>query len=131
MNFLAIETVGKRIFEQFPMIKRSCKRGYQLASVALSNEKYKFEGAVERVSPDDGYEYYYGYYDKSPWDSTDRYMIAIKVKQAYKSVAPKDPAIIGLIDTQNNNRCYSFVECAAGLHGTVAGTRFSKQNYLQ
>lgn len=79
MGFIELEQAGKRMFEQFPVIKRSAKRVYQLASVATSNEKVKSEGDVIRVSPDDGYEYFYGYYDKSPWDATDRYMICIKV----------------------------------------------------
>lgn len=104
MGFVEFEQMGKQIFEQFPIIKRSAKRIYQLASVVISKEKFKSEGDVTRVSPDDGYEYFYGYYDKSPWDVTDRYMLCLKVKQAYKSVAPKDPGIIGVIDTQDNNK---------------------------
>ncbi len=106
MGFAEIEKAGKQMFEQFPVIKKSAKRVYQLASVATSNEKFKAEGNVVRVSPDDGYEYFYGYYDKSPWDATDRYMICIKVKQAYKSVAPKEPCVVGLIDTANGNKFY-------------------------
>ena len=104
MGFHEIEQAGKKMFEQFPIIKRSAKRVYQLASVATSKEKFKSEGDVVRVSPDDGYEYFYGYYDKSPWDANDRYMICIRVKQAYKSVAPKEPGIVGVIDTQDNNK---------------------------
>ena len=106
MGFTEIEKAGKQMFEQFPVIKRSAKRVYQLASVATSSDKFKSEGDIVRLSPDDGYEYFYGYYDKSPWDATDRYMIAIKVKQAYKSVAPKEPGIVGLIDTANGNKFY-------------------------
>lgn len=103
MGFVELEQAGKRIFEQYPIIKRSAKRVYQLVSVATSNEKLKFEGDVVRVSPDDGYEYFYGYYDKSPWDASDRYMICIRVRQAYKSVAPKEPGVVGVIDTQDGN----------------------------
>lgn len=104
MGFVEIENMGKAALEQFPVIKRSAKRAYQLASVATSNEKIKSDGDIARVSPDDGFEYFYGYYDKSPWDATDRYMICIKAKQAYKSVAPKEPAIVGVIDTHDNNQ---------------------------
>lgn len=104
MGFVEIEQAGKRMFEQFPVIKRSAKRVYQLASVATSKEKFKSEGDVVRVSPDDCYEYFYGYYDKSPWDATDHYMICLKVKQAYKSVAPKEPGIVGVLDTEDNNK---------------------------
>lgn len=104
MGFVELEQVGKRMFEQFPVIKRSAKRVYQVASVLTSKEKIKSEGPVYRVSPDDGFEYFYGYYDKSPWDASDRYMIALKVKQAYKSVAPKQSGILCLIDTARDNR---------------------------
>ena len=64
MGFLEIENAGKRALEQFPAVKRSCKRVYQLASVASSKEKFKSEGEVIRVTPEDGYEYFYGYYDE-------------------------------------------------------------------
>ncbi len=106
MGFVEIEQTGKRVLEQFPVVKRSAKRVYQLFSVATSNEKFKSEGNVVRVTPDDKFEYFYGYYDKSPWDADDRYMICLKVKQAYKSVAPAEPGIVGLIDTHDNNRFY-------------------------
>ena len=104
MGFVEIENMGKQALEQFPVIKRSAKRVYQLASVIMTKEKFKSEGDVVRVSPDDGVEYFYGYYDKSPWDATDRYMICIEAKQAYKSVAPKEPAIVGVIDTVDENK---------------------------
>lgn len=104
MGYVELEQAGKRMLEQFPIIKRSAKRIYQLASVATSNERFKAEGDIVRVSPDDGYEYFYGYYDKSPWDAFERYMLCIRVKQTYRSVAPKEPGVIGVIDTQDGNK---------------------------
>ncbi len=56
-----------------------------------------------RITPTDGYEYFYGYYDKSPWDADDRFMLALRVKYAYKSVAPKEPGTVVLIDLKDNN----------------------------
>lgn len=103
MGFVAIEAWGKKAFEQFPFVKHSAKRMYHLVSYALSSEKFKSEGEVYRVTPNDGFEYFYGYYDKSPWNASGRYMIAIKVKCAYKEVAPKEPGTVVLIDTQNDN----------------------------
>ena len=70
MKHLRIEALGKRALERFPMLKHSAKRVYQMTNVLLNHEKIKAEGNIYRVSPDDGYEYFYGYYDKSPWDST-------------------------------------------------------------
>lgn len=104
MNFTALENTGKKLLERFPFVKRSCKRVYQLGMYAISNEKFKSEGEVIRVSPDDNYEYFFGYYDKSPWDATDRYMICMRVRQAYKDVAPKEEAEILLLDTMNGNK---------------------------
>lgn len=103
MGFVELEQLGKRVFEQYPFIKRSAKRLYQIVSIATSGERNVCEGNITRVTPDDGYEYFYGYYDKSPWDATDRYLLCIKVKQAYKSVAPKEAGVVGVIDTQDGN----------------------------
>lgn len=103
MGFMQLEDAGKKALEQYPFIKRTCKRAYQLVSYATSNEKISYEGNVRRITPDDDFEYFYGYYDKSPWDVTDRFMIALKVKQAHKSVAPNEDGLLVLIDTENNN----------------------------
>ena len=48
-------------------------------------------------------EYFFGYYDKSPWDATDRYILCLRAKDTQSSVAPKEPAEIILFDTHNNN----------------------------
>ncbi|GEM_PF-123464 len=106
MRFVEIENAVKKALEQFPVVKRSAKRAYQLLSYATSNEKIKSKGDISCVSPEDGFEYFYGYYDKSPWDASDRYMIALKVKQSYKSVAPKEEGTLVIFDTQNNNSIY-------------------------
>lgn len=106
MGFVEIEAVGKKVLEQFPIVKRSVKRVYQLVSYVTSNEKIESEGDLIRVSPNDGFEYFYGYYDKSLWDASDRFMIALKVRQAYKSVAPKEAGTLVLIDTANKNKIF-------------------------
>ena len=41
MGFTETEKAGKQIFEQFPVIKRTAKRVYQLANVATSGEAFK------------------------------------------------------------------------------------------
>ena len=87
----------------FPALKKATKRVYQVASVAISRSK-KSEGNIKRVTPKDDYEYLFGYYDKSPWDASGRYMLCIRVKNASKEVAPKDEAESVLIDTENNNK---------------------------
>ena len=87
---------------KFPAIKRIVKRYYQLVMYALS-PKIKSEGNITRVSPNDGKEYFFGYYDKSPWDISGRYMLCMRANNTWSDVAPKEPADIILIDTQNNN----------------------------
>lgn len=104
MDFADIEAAGKKVLEQFPAARHIAKRVYQMVSVAANRDKVKAEGDIIRVSPDDGYEYFYGYYDKSPWDATDRYILCVRVQQAYKSVAPKEPGKVCLIDTADDNK---------------------------
>lgn len=99
---MSIETKVNSILNRVPAIKRIVKRTYQLTMYAIS-PKMKSDGNIERISPDDGMEYFFGYYDKSPWDATDRYMLCLRVKNTYSSVAPKEPAEIILFDTHDNN----------------------------
>lgn len=104
MGLYEIEQRLKRVLEPFPWIKKAGKRVYQVVGYALSDEKIKSEGDVRRVTPDDGSEYYFGYYDKSPWDAADRRMIALKARRTWQSVAPDEPAELVLIDTADGNR---------------------------
>lgn len=110
MDFVKLEDTGKKFLERVPIIKKMFKRAYQVCMYLISNEKIKFEGKIKRVSPNDEYEYFFGYYDKSPWDATDRYMICLRVKNAYKSVAPKQNAEIIIIDTKMDNEIIKIAE---------------------
>lgn len=82
-----------------PGVKKVVKRAYQLAAYAVS-PKLKSEGNITRISPDDGREYFFGYYDKSPWDATQKYMLCLRARQTWKEVSPREPAEILLIDTE-------------------------------
>ena len=88
---------------KYKEIKKIIKKIYKI-SMNLISPKIKAEGDIMRISPDDGMEYFFGYYDKSPWDATDRYMLSIRVKNSYKSAAPEEEAEIILFDTHNNNK---------------------------
>ena len=96
-----IESIVNSILTKYPNIKKTVKRAYQLGMYAVS-PKIKSEGDIVRVSPDDEFEYFFGYYDKSPWNINERYILCLKVKETHKNVAPEEPADIILIDTQNN-----------------------------
>ena len=80
-----------------PGIKKYIKRGYQLACYAAS-KKITVEGDVKRVSPNDKAEYFFGYYDKSPWDATGRYMLCMKAKDTWSEPDPVGEAEIMLFD---------------------------------
>lgn len=88
-----------------PIIKRKIKRSYQKLMYFFS-EKKRLEGNIIKISPADSeHEYFFGYYDKSPWDITDRYVLCMRAKDTWSDVSPKEKADILLIDTdkEENN----------------------------
>ena len=99
MNF---EQKLNMLLSKYPAVKKKIKRGYQCCMYAIS-PKIKAEGAIVRLSPSDHNEYFFGYYDKCPWDVSGRYVLCIKAKDTWSSVAPKDTAEIILIDTEKDN----------------------------
>ena len=95
---------------KYPKIKRVIKRVYQITMYTFSH-KIKSEGDIVKVSPKNpNYEYFFGYYDKSPWDITDRYMLCMKAKDTWSDVSPKDIAEIIIIDTKNENKVTKLAE---------------------
>lgn len=86
---------------KYPGIKKVIKRGYQLTMYAIS-PKIKSEGDIVRVSPDEPGEYFFGYYDKSPWDATGQYMLCMKAKNTWSDPDPKGEAEILLLDSAEN-----------------------------
>lgn len=84
---------------KYPGVKKVVKSVYQHAMYAIS-PKIKSEGNIIRISPNDpSHEYFFGYYDKSPWDATDRYMLCMRAKDTWSDVSPKEKADIILVDT--------------------------------
>lgn len=101
---MSLEQSVNQFLNRMPSIKKVIKRAYQLGMYTLS-PKIRSEGNIIRVSPDDpNHEYFFGYYDKSPWDATGRYMLCLKAKNTWSDVSPKETAEILLIDTQENNK---------------------------
>lgn len=99
---MSIEKKVNQFLSDYPFVKKGVKRLYQSFFYAIS-PKNKKEGNINRVSPNDDYEYFFGYYDKSPWDEANRYMLCLKVDDTSKSPAPEGKADILLIDTEKNN----------------------------
>lgn len=87
---------------KYPTAKKVIKRTYQHIFYSLM-PKIKVEGGILRVSPKENGEYFYGYYDTSPWDVTMQYMICMKAKNTWSNPDPLCLAEIILIDTKNNN----------------------------
>ncbi len=83
-----------------PALKRLVKSVYQHIMYVVS-PKIKSEGGITRVSPDDpAHEYFFGYYDKSPWDISGRYMLCMRAADTWSDVSPKQKADIIMIDTE-------------------------------
>ncbi len=99
---MSIEQKINYQLNKYPRIKKVIKRGYQLAMYAVS-PKIKSEGNIICVSPNDGMEYFFGYYDKSPWDATGRYMLCMRAKDTWSEPDPIGDADIVLIDTFDGN----------------------------
>lgn len=85
-----------------PTIRHALYGMYQRALYIVS-DKTKAEGKIQKLTPDDKYEYLFGYYDKCPWDETGRYLLALRVKSATAAADSTEPAEIIAIDLKNNN----------------------------
>lgn len=87
---------------KYPAIKKIIKRIYQTIMYCIS-KKTKSEGNILRVSPTDSeHEYFFGYYDKSPWDATEHFMLCVRAHNTWSDVSPKENADIILIDVTKN-----------------------------
>lgn len=99
---MSIEQKINYQLNKYPAVKKVIKRAYQTGMYAIS-KKIKSEGDITRISPDDKeHEYFFGYYDKSPWDISDRYMLCVKANDTWSDVSPREKADILLIDTQKS-----------------------------
>lgn len=88
--------------QRFPGLKKGVKRVYQLTMYAIS-PKLKSQGSIVRLTPEDCWEYFFGYYDKCPWDPSGRYVLCHRVKNAYEKPDSDEQAQLVLIDTQQEN----------------------------
>ena len=101
-RIMSLEQKVNHYLQRYPGIKKVVKRTYQLGMYSVS-KKIKSEGNIICVSPDDGNEYFFGYYDKSPWDATGRYMLCMRANNTWSNPDPIGEADILIIDTQNGN----------------------------
>jgi hypothetical protein len=87
---------------KYPWIKKLVKRGYQLLMYAIS-PKVISEGKIIKISSNDSRECFFGYYDKSPWDGSGRYMLCMRANDTWSDPDPLGEAEILLIDTYDEN----------------------------
>ena len=89
---------------KYPGIKKTIKRVYQ-RTMYLVSPKIKSEGKIQCVSPlFAGHEYFFGYYDKSPWDISGRYMICMRARDTWSEPDPDDTADILLLDSEGEQK---------------------------
>lgn len=110
---MTIENIVHEKLLSHPKLKKVIKRLYQMVAYSFS-KKIKSEGRIIKISPDDSnHDYFFGYYDKSPWDATNRYVLCMKASDTSKDVSPNEKLEILLIDTQNNNSVETIAESMA------------------
>jgi len=97
---VGIEQAVNNQLNKIPGVKRVVKRCYQGILYALS-PKVKVEGDVRCVSPQDDRDYFFGYYDKSPWSSNGRYMLCMAAEETWSQPAPDAPLDILIVDVES------------------------------
>ena len=60
--------------------------------------------AVKAISPDDGYYYWFGYYDKLLSGPNDRYVLAMRTNFEHRTPTADDVIQVGMIDLKRGNR---------------------------
>jgi len=113
---MSIEQKINYQLNKYPGIKKAVKRGYQLVMYALS-PKITSEGDIIRVSQNDSSsEYFFGYYDKSPWDVMGQYMLCMRAKNTWSEPDPSGEAEILLLDLNLNPNDNGYCRVLAKTH---------------
>ena len=58
---------------------------------------------IRKVSPDDGWHYWFGYYDKCPWSADGTKLLAHRARFCDRFPAPDEPAEVGWIDAERGS----------------------------
>ena len=92
------------LFVHDHILKNKAIRGvlygmYQRLNVTLAPQKPK-DSLLRLVSPEDGYEYFFGYYDKCPWSHQGDSLLALQVKDSTVRADSSSPAHIVLLSLE-------------------------------
>ena len=60
-----------------------------------------FDAPVKRVTDEPKY-HFFGYYDKSPWDIRDHYILSLQTSFEDRPPRPEDEAVIGILDPEDD-----------------------------
>jgi hypothetical protein len=109
-----IENFISNILRRFPKLRQNIKLIYQrsiyiIFRIFKVNDDYQNMSKINCVTSKEA-EHFFGYYDKSPWDANNRYLLTLKVPFADRHPGQGDKANIGIIDTKNNNNFTSVGE---------------------
>ena len=106
---MSIEQKINTKLQSHPRIKKAAKRAYQRVMAAISSEQ-RIQGNIVCITPQDDCEYFYGYYDKSPWSMDGRYLLVMRAKDTTSSAAYSSQLDVCLIDTQQKNKIIKVAE---------------------
>lgn len=68
---------------------------------------------VERISPDDGMHYFFGYFDKYPFDVSQRFLLGHRIGFMGRQPEPDEKAQIVVFDLENGNEMIPVAETNA------------------
>ena len=88
-----------KILRRFPYIKKIVKRIYQITMVNY----YKTKGKIVNFKPlnlDKDKNYFFGYYDKTPWNYNDKKMIFLRTESKCKKAESNEEAEVILYDVK-------------------------------
>ena len=57
--------------------------------------------------------HFFGYYDKTTWDRSGRYLLALQIPSTVRHPTPESTATIGLVDLEDQNRFQPFAQTTA------------------
>ena len=81
------------------------KRIVYVLAMLSGRERYGKNMVTEQcITGGSSKEHFFGYYDKSPWCSSGRYVLALEVRCASRNPKINEEAAIGIIDTGDNYR---------------------------
>lgn len=92
----------RKVLKKFPGLRRLISI-IRLYVGYLVSSKTPVTGDIERLTPEDQFEYFFGYYDKNPWNKDQSKILALRARCTWKNPAPKEPAEIVVIDSLNRS----------------------------